>query len=236
MHMLPITYSECGDIYSRSVDTGLRSVLFLSSNPREGTSTLAYAVAQRAVASGKRVLFVDFNTRSSYPRDVLKIPAGSWALGEEVPQDAFLEISPQGLTILPAPVERSFGIEARQAETVQVSLKMFLKSFDLVIGDSPCLSRPNGHNVAPGALAGAFEGTVLTVASASTSKESVNQSLMTLSSSSAFLVGCVLVDRSYPSLSGEINRQFDKFGFLGRFLRWAMGPAVRRLCAIEGQF
>ena len=236
MHALPITYSECGDVYSRTVDAGLRSILFLASEPGEGSSTLAYAVAQRAVASGKRVLFVDFNTRSSYPRDVLQVPAGSWVLGEPVPAEAFTEVSARGLTILPAPVERSFGIDARRSETVRDSLKLFLGAFDVVIGDSPCLSRPNGHNVAPTALATAFDGTVLTVAAALTSKETVNQSLMMLASAQASLVGCVLVDRVYPTLSAEIDRQFRKLGILGRVLRWALRPLVGRLCAIEGQF
>lgn len=236
MHALPITYSECGDIYSRTVDSGLRALLFLSSDPGEGTSTLAYAIAQRAVASGKKVLFVDFNTRSSFPRDVLQVPAASWALGETVPKAAFTEVSKEGLTLLPAPVERSFGVEARRIETIRKSVDQFLDEYDLIIGDSPCLTRPNGHNVAPAALAGAFDGTVLTVASAQTSKETVKQSLMTLAAAGASLVGCVLVDRSYPALSDEIDRQFKKLGVIGRFFRWAFRPVIGRLCAIEGQF
>lgn len=236
MHALPITYSECGEIYGRTADAGLTSILFVSTDPGEGTSTVAYAIAQRAAASGKRVLYMDFNTRSSYPRDVLRVQAGSWTLGRDIPDEAMTVVTTDGLTLLPAPLERSFGLEDRDAETAAKAIRDLLDEFDLVIGDAPCLTRPNGHAIAPAALSAAFEGTVLTVATATTAKESIEQALNAIRSAGGRLCGCVLVDRVYPALSDELNRQFQKLGRLGGALRWLTRPIVVRIQAIEGQF
>lgn len=236
MRALPITYTECDTIYGQTVDKGLQSVLFVSAKPGEGVSTIAYAVAQRAAANGKRVLFLDFNTRSSFPRDVLCLPAMTWSLSEEIPKEAFVPIREQGLTFLPAPIERSFGLEARQYQAITNVMKRFTDSFDVVIGDAPCLTRPNGYAVPPAVLVPSFDGIVLVVAAGSTSKDAVQKAVAVLQSASARIVGCVLNDCGSQRLSDEIIRQFDKLGRLGRGLRWLSRPLIRRLEAIEGQF
>ena len=60
MRPLPITYDETETLYQRILNSGLRSLMVTSAEPEEGTSTLAYALAQRIAASGKKILFIDF--------------------------------------------------------------------------------------------------------------------------------------------------------------------------------
>ncbi|MCR9257713.1 MAG: hypothetical protein NXI16_16640 [Alphaproteobacteria bacterium] len=234
MHALPITYNECEAIYSKFA--GLRSVLFVSAAPGEGNSTIAYALAQRAAAGGQRVLFLDLNTHQSFPRDQLGLPARSWSLNEAIPAEAFCPVGDRSLVFLPAPLERSFGIEGRQKEHIRACVEEQLNAFDLIIADGPCVTAFNSSGMTPDTLADVFDAVILTAASASTPASEVRRAAEKLRDAGANLIGAVLNDRSNPDLRSEVNRQFDKFGWLGALARRIVMPLVDRFLVTDMRF
>ncbi len=227
MHALPITFAECEAIYSRI--EGLRTVLFTSAVPGEGSSTIAYAVAQRAAASNRRVLLIDFNTHRSYPRDTLGIPSSSWSLGQDIPPEAVCRpggTSGKSPHILPAPIERAFSVDARQPSHVSQTLTKLQEDYDLLIGDGPSLNRLNGSGIGSIALATVFDGVVLTAAASETASTEIKRAVDRLVETDAALVGCVLNDRANPDLQSELMRQFSKYGRLGRALQRYIAPLI----------
>lgn len=234
MHALPITYTECEALFKKTA--GSKSILFVSSTPGEGTSTLAYATAQRAAANGLRVLFMDFNTHRSFPRDVLCIEATSWSLSSPIPDGAFFHVPGGSLTILPAPVERAFELSSRQSSDVRSSLEGLSKTYDLIIGDSPSLTRLNGSGVTATSLAEAFENVIVVVSSAVTQRNTIQQALQKLEECGASVLGCVLNDRVNPDFRSEVNRQFNKMPMVGSWLRRLFMPLLDRLLLTDERF
>ena len=234
MHALPITYMECEAIYTRLA--GLRSILFASVAVGEGNSTIAYAIAQRAAAGGNSVLYLDLNTRQSFPRDQLGLPASSWSLDKGIPEEAFVPLGDQQLVMLPAPVERSFGIEGRQRRHLGDLLDRLKNRFDLVIADAPPVTSLSEAGLATENVANLFDGVVLTTASASTPASEVKRASEKLKAGSAHLLGCVLNDRANPDLRSELQRQFDKLGRLGRVAGNIVMPLFDRLLVNDMHF
>ena len=232
MHALPITYSECETIYSRTIDQGVRRLLFAAPSPGEGTSTIAYAVAQRAVSHGHKVLLLDFNTFHSYPRDVLGIEAQSWTVSD-IPESAFFNVTPDGLTILPAPIERTFGVASRTPEDMRRMLDRLAGQFDIIIGDAPGLLRQNASGIAADTLVGSFEQVMLVVAALECTRATLDQAFEKIRSSGAQVTGVVLNDRNNPMLGAELTRQARKLGPLKGIMLRLFQSLFERLSRME---
>ncbi len=67
MRPLPITYEETEQLYKKVTSGEIRSILMVSADTDAGTSTVAYSLAQRMAAAGKKVLYIDFDATASFP-------------------------------------------------------------------------------------------------------------------------------------------------------------------------
>ena len=225
---LPINYDETQSIYARTVAKDHKTVLFTAADRGEGVSTLAYAIAQKAAASGRRTLLVEFNTFRPFLNGILQLPATQWRLDDIDPARDIFSVKGTNLSFLPAPFAKSFPVETRRPEIIENALKKLRGEFDLIIGDAPCLCRPNLNGIPTKILAQHFSSSVLVVASNKTSSSMISRAVEQLVEADVCLAGAVLNDRIYPSLYKELERQFNKAGKVGHGIWGWLGPHLRR--------
>lgn len=230
MTPLPITYAEVGTILDHCIGEGRKSVLFASPEPGSGTSTVAYAVAQRAAASGRRTVLADFNTHSSFTRNGLALNPTVWDLGEGLAPEAVLEFEDTNLAILPAPVQGGFGVRHRDLESVRATVRQLTERFDFIVGDAPCLTRPNRSGLPTTLAATAFDCCVMVLLSGKSLTTVVDSAVRQLQDHDVCLSGVVMVDRDMPPLRAELVRQARKFS---RFMPGFPGWLDRRLAGLK---
>ncbi|RED43801.1 tyrosine-protein kinase family protein [Aestuariispira insulae] len=233
---LPIEYDETASIYAKTVAKDHRTILFTSADRGEGVSTIAYAIAQKAAASGRRTLLMEFNTYRPFLNGVLQLPTSDWRLDQlDIERDIFT-VSGTKLSFLPAPHRQSFPVETRKPEIIQEALASMLEDYDLVIADAPCLCRPNLNGIPTKMLAAHFASTVLVVASNKTSSNLIARAVEQLVDAEICLAGAVLNDQIYPSLFKELERQFSKAGGIGRKIWSLVAPRLRQASFMTDSF
>ena len=221
---LPVDYAETATIHEGTIGRGIRSVLLTSSLPGEGVSTIAYALAQHAAINGKRVLLVDFNTHNPFTANVLSLPLHPWDLDEALPEGTIFSIPGRGLDILSVPRQGTFSVARRSVEAVSKTVQTWLETYDIVIADAPCLTKPNSSGLPTAVLATCFDATSLVVASGETTVDAITQAIGRLEEQDRAVQSIILNDRGTPSFRAEIERQFAKWGRVGAVLRrflWA---------------
>jgi Mrp family chromosome partitioning ATPase len=229
MISLPITYAEVGAIYAHCVNENKSSVLFAASEPGSGTSTVAYAVAQRAAAAGRRTVLVDFNTHSSYTTGELALEPTQWGFGGTLKPDSVLRFEGSNLAVIPAPSRGGFSVDSRDRESVLTFVRQLRERFDFVVADAPCLGRPNRSGLPTALAASAFDCCLLLILSGRTAMGVVETAVGQLLEQQACLAGVVMVDRDMPPLRSELVRQAAK---ISRF--WPGFP--RLLDRLLGKF
>ncbi|MEH6403917.1 MAG: hypothetical protein V7750_11125 [Sneathiella sp.] len=225
---LPIEYAETQSIFSEITEKNHRSVLITSAVQGEGVSTVAYALAQKAAATGLKTLLLEFNTHTPFLADTLGIPSLNWSLDHLPDPNFMVSYSPKGLTFLAAPSQRSFSVNTRKSEFISAALEHFSSAFDLVIGDAPCLCHPNLNGIPTKMLARHFSATILVVATNKTSAGQVKRAVDQLTNDEICIAGTVLNDQNYPSLYKEMERQFLKAGKLGNWIWKRVQPTIRQ--------
>ena len=210
MTPLPIGLTELSTISGKCLGEGRRSILFCGSDVAEGSSTISYALAQRIAGSGRRVLYVDFNSQNSFTGNVLCLPARQWNLADPVNSDAYFSIKGRNLTLLTFPVGSSFNLEECEPEIVRLAVARWSQEFSVVIADAPPVARSNRTGLPTETLAAGFDSTVLVALSGKTPSVQVQKSVARLREAGANIVGLILNDREMPDLRSELGRQVDK--------------------------
>lgn len=203
----PIHYRELDAIYARTVSSQNRSIAITCSVPGEGVSTLAYALARRAAAAGKRTLLVDLNTAHPSVAQRLALPANEWSLDNVHDSGACVELGRTGLAVLPAPVTTAQDWSFRDIHSLREWLKSLRDHFDLVVLDTAPLLSFNQRDVPPDAVCAAADATVMVVLTGRTTEGKVLESKEKLHTSNARLIGAVLNDRYAPGLPAEMLRE-----------------------------
>ncbi len=214
---LPIEYVETQTIFTEVAKKDFRSILFCSPDSGDGVSTIAYSVAQKAVSSGKKVLLVEFTTRTSFLADRLKLARLDWSMDNLPSAEEMITFSRSGLTYLPAPSSMGFSVSSRQVSHISEVINRFLEEFDLVVIDAPPVCRPNLHGIPTQMLAPQVDGVFMVISTNQTGQNQIRRTVDILVDHGTNFAGSILNDRAYPSLFSELQRQFEK---AGRFGSW----------------
>ncbi|MDD9928436.1 MAG: hypothetical protein OXR03_21635 [Rhodospirillaceae bacterium] len=221
MAALPMGLPELTTISARCGRDGQRTLLFCSTDPGDGASTVSYAMAQRIAGSGKRVLYVDFSPQSSYTCDGLQLPRQNWCLSGGIPRDAYFPIPGRNLTILAAAKAPTYPLAYCETEIIRALLSGWLSEYDVVIADAPPLNDDNKTGLPTETLAAAFDCTVLVVLSGETLLVQLKKALDRLREAGCTIDGIVMNDRQMPDLRAEFSRQIEKIGGkLPRLVTW----------------
>jgi len=228
MRPLSITYEETEAIFRSVAEEDLRSVLVASTEAGEGASTIAYALAQRISATGKEVLYIDFNVCSSYPANELCIEPTAWTIDGAPEPASFFSIPGSSLSILAAPAAGFTNVGKLDPSRVKITLCNLLETFDCIVGDAPCLGRRAYSGLPTATLAAAFEAVILVLLSGATISNSAEAAVRQLRNADARILGVVMNDREMPHLRQELTRQAAKLDFLLPGLSQAVERTLRR--------
>lgn len=240
---LPIHYAELESIYSQTIDRGVRSLAITSCHGSEGVTTLACALAKRALAGGHKTLLVDMNfCRPALARE-LDIEEKPWQdlegfMSSEIayPDQTHAvsspaDVVPSGLAVLPAPVTPTGNLMLREKHFLSACLQAWLKAFDVVIIDTSPVNAINRHNLPAERIAAECDGVLLTVRSGVTRQAELSMAMERLSGMGVQLSGCVFNDINSPTLGDEIIRETYRLqrwlpGLMGRIRRWVRESPV----------
>lgn len=180
------------NIQFASIDKELKMLMVTSAGPGDGKSTTAANLAVTIAQQGKRVLLVDADLRKPtvhYTFNLTNTFGLTSVLTRQMTlEEAFVESSIQGLSILP-----SGPIPPNPAELLgSVSMETFLKNakemFDQVIFDTPPVLAVTDAQI----LANKCDGVILVVSSGKTEIEEATKAKEMLIASQGKLLGAVL--------------------------------------------
>ncbi|WP_416900131.1 MAG: hypothetical protein ACMVY4_10680 [Minwuia sp.] len=233
MTPLPIDHVELDRILNqlRTLAGGERcpAVLFTGATRGAGASTLAWAVAQRAVMSGQRVLFVDLDPLKPYTEQVLFLD---------------LETGPQPLEgVLTAPKTipgrtldvtriRSWAGARRSGQKdgslLAAELETLGASYDLIVADgAPVAARRTSATVDGCAVTALFDVTYLAVAGAVTSAARLQAATDRLTEMGGRIAGTVLNEREMELPFQGLSRRFRQLSALLPWLPRLLGFRFR---------
>lgn len=219
MNQLPIHYEELESIYAETVARGHRTIAISAAVRGEGVSMLAYALARRAAANGKRVLLVDLNTARPSVAPSLGFTDASWRPAEQNWKDAAITC-PIGLTLLPAPTGSEGIMKLREESMLQSHIAEWITDYDLIVFDTSPLTKANQSNIPPERVAKLSDASVMVTLAARTPETKVTEAITKLRTAGATLVGTVLNDKHNPGVADELCRETRR---LDRFLPGLMG-------------
>ncbi len=223
MQQLPIHYEELEAVYATSVGQGNKAIAVVSAVQGEGVSTLAYALARRAAANGKKTLLVDFNTARPSVAPRLGYPDAAWRPANQTWKDAAIDCG-IGLSLLPAPVGSEGVLNLRETSRLKSLVDEWECTFEVVIFDTSPLTSANQANIPPERIAAIADGSILVTLAARTAETKVTEALSKLRSADARLLGSVLNDRYNPGVADELCRETHR---LDRFVPNLMAAARR---------
>ncbi len=176
---------------------GARSVAIVSSQPGEGTTLIASALARRAGLAGAPSLLVDLNQVN---------PGVGRLLGLRPEPGEIVSLSAMGLSIL-AQVAPDDADRWRESGALAGQLERWSADWGLVVFDTaPVLSRD--HETIPAtAVASAADVTVMITLAGRTPVSAVREARACLDAAGARLLGTVMNDRDNPSLLTELERE-----------------------------
>ena len=202
---LPINYLELESIYARTIGSGFKSIAVTSALAGEGVTTLVEALANRAIASGRKVLMVDLNMLHPDFTQRLGISVKDWQLSKSALPLSIVDIGDSCL--LPAPIGAKSLLQLREQSLLKESIDLWLTKFDVVIIDTSPVNAVNRGNIPAEHVCAACDGVVFMVMAGATSESAIVEALKRLSSSDTRILGSVINDRLNPSLANELIRE-----------------------------
>jgi len=213
---LPIHYEELEAIYGAALGSGQHTVAVTSADHGEGVSIIAYALARRAAAAGRRTLLVDLNTETSTVASRLGLEGRDWSPSDSSANESIIHMVGVSLSILAAPMAPANILNARDDEKLRVAMAKWRERFECIVLDTSPLTRLNQHNILPDMAASACDGAVFVVLAGRTPETKVSEAVARLHSAGAKIVGAVINDRHNPNLSVELcreTRRLDRIAF-----------------------
>lgn len=225
---LPEHYVELERIYSRTIGHGLRSLAVTAAGEREGTTTLAVALARRNRYSGRSTLAVDLNLhRPALHKRFALVYTPPPPDGPHGP-DALPRVDlGDGLTVIPAPANRRDAVLLREKHRFAEYLEAWQRQYDVVIFDTTPLNGSNKGNIPAERVCQGCEGAVLVVLAGRTPGSALRAALDKLASAEVQLLGTVLNDQHNPSLGEELRRETERFDRLLPGLAQRVRGAIR---------
>ncbi|GIW43756.1 MAG: tyrosine protein kinase [Candidatus Binatia bacterium] len=126
-------------VLSMTVPAGLHTLLLVSAQHREGTTTVALGLALAlARERDSRVLLMEANLRSPSLRHLLPVPTSyglsDYALGRAAPEAIVTRVDEWNLSVIPAGTQPATTVAVEAIETLLARLQ---PQFDFVVIDGP---------------------------------------------------------------------------------------------------
>jgi Mrp family chromosome partitioning ATPase len=218
---LPIHNPELEDIYTRTFGDGLRSLAITSSRDCEGVSTIAYALARRGAADGRKTLLVDFNRRRPSVGPRLGLEAKPWLPGDDNTPAAVISLGQSGLYVLPAPQGETSELRSRDTQALRQCFEQWQQDFDCIVADTAPLTQRENAAFPSENVCAACDGALMVVLTGRTSEIKILEARDRLIKANANLIGGILNDCHAPELAAELIRETHRLDApLPRLMTW----------------
>lgn len=204
---IPLHQAELEQLYLRTVGAGLRSIAITSPSQGAGVSTVAWALARRAAAGGRRTLLVEFNVARPALGRRTDHPAVEWSLRDRALRHAIASVDQPNLAVLPAPIRADASLASRERQVVERAFAEWTDAHDLVVADLPAVNAQHPSNLPVPTLCAACDGTLLVVLAGRDRAAETEAAVTALGTAGARLCGAVANDRFNPSLASELARE-----------------------------
>lgn len=233
-----INTSALETIYARIIRQDITQFTLCSTQHQAGNSEIAYAIAQRAAESGKRVLLIELNRTSPDMAERHGLSKIEWLPLTGHWEHAAQESSQAGLMLLCNPENSSRCVEFRDQETLRLFFDSCSQLFDLVINDTEPLlqnalapsnlntQNSHGDRLSVDVICAASKATFLNIVTSQTTESQVDEAREILRQSDASLKGVIMNDRFAPGLKQELIRETFRFE---RFFPKLMAMLRRKL-------
>ncbi len=227
--IFPPQHMEIENIYAHMQMSKHRTIAISSSNPGEGTTSVAIALAQRYLLSGHSTLIIDLNLHhpsflSEFSLNTMDVSNGPLGL----PQLVSSENRSLSLTGITAPQDRASIMKLRKPGVLESCLDECKQVFDTIIVDTSPLNRINSNNIPAERVAAACESTLMVVLAGQTREASISSATQRLKNAGARLSGSVINDRYNPHLKSELLRETKRLEpFLKRVATYLQGHIER---------
>ncbi len=202
---IPVHYVDIDPLFNASIARGVRSLCITSSMAREGVSTVAYSIAKRSAASGKKTLLVDANLNNPCVGDRLGITQKDWDGELSTLTDALHHFEGINLSILTGLNRPIAPLNLRDPNGIKEWIENLLAQFDIIIFDCAPIGVPCNQGIPSDIIATNCDGCVLVAQATHTPQEQLLQAISHLQNVQVPLLGCVLNRQHYPGLSTEMK-------------------------------
>lgn len=238
----PFLYQEIDRIYAKTLGAGARSLCVTSSRPGEGTTSVVYALAQRASAVNLKVLIVDLNLHNPFVSQAIEqneeqihfpkglvndlLPPPDWdpAIGHTA---TMLPISHgTNIGVIAKPDTDAALVRFREHSRIQTMIQYWQEHHDCVIFDTSPLCLVNQKNIPAQHVATCCDQTIMVVRAGKTLSHQLKEAISVLRTVPVNFAGTVVNDHENPTLGKELIRQCQK---LSKYLPRVSGFLVRKI-------
>lgn len=206
-------------VFSFIVRESLKQITFSSVAHHTGNSSIALAIAKRAVRSNRRVLFIEMNMDTPTLHLSEPLIRKEWLPLEGHWEHALQKTdSDPGLFFLTTPDKSGHCVEFRDLDILKAFYQSTATQFDLTIIDTSPLLQQTESSFPADLLCSVSESTFLNVLTNVTTESQVDEARQVLSGIGAKLTGVVMNDKYAPSLKYELIRETHRLDKL--FPRW----------------
>lgn len=180
-----------------------KMVCFTSTTPKEGTTTIATALAKAVAASGQKVLYCDF---TDYPSSLSKqlgksfVDDGKGKLKNALDNNIYF-IESHGFYLIPPPTIEKQSIKKTE---LKETLDKYKDEYDFIIIDSNYFLYHPNEPLSSNNLCQIADSTILIILSCGISEDEVKEVSDKMKLKGIRLVGFVMNDLNYPKLIDEI--------------------------------
>lgn len=209
---IPPHHAEIEQIYSQIFLNEKCAVAITSANSNEGVSSLAFALAQRNLISGKSTLLVDLNLYHPSLKQQLDIPGEHNADHQLLPNPKIVTQcnQQQALIGITNPNSKAAILKLRKPGVLENYIRCWQENFDNIIVDCSPINRVNANNIPAERIASACDGCILVVLAGYTSEAMILEAARKLRMNNATLLGCIYNDRDNPALKEELLREIGR--------------------------
>jgi protein-tyrosine kinase len=209
-------------LYDEIIGRKSKTVCITAATEKEGTTTIACAVAEMASSLKQKVLFCDFTdyTTSLSKKFNKQFKENTGDHLEQVYENIHF-IEKFGFSLLPPPI--SLLPILMRKEVLADLLNVLKKQYDLIVIDSNNFNDYGGNTLSARSLCEVADCTTLIVLSGGVSEARVKETATNIARSGGKLIGCVMNDVNYPRLIDELCRETkllnNKFPHTAKALR-----------------
>nr|WP_086940416.1 tyrosine-protein kinase family protein [Thaumasiovibrio occultus] len=186
-------------LFQQVQQSNAKTLVLVGAHRHCGTSTFTRWLAER-FANEHKVLLIDLDMDGAGQN----IPPARWRLDGEGQQQALQQVY-ENLTILPQPADPITILSLRQSTQLTRCLAQWQNEYDYLLFDTGTMNTSNWEQLPACALGAHCDGVILCVAAAKTTEYQLQQCSLQFSQAKVPLLGTVINDSDYPTLSSEIS-------------------------------